>query len=62
MPGVFTGAVGLVAEGVALKSKEKARKDFREYAQDAECHCCFPYWEYEGVSVLDVWRWWDETK
>lgn len=43
-----------------VSTKEQAREDFREYAKYADCSCCFPYWDYDNVSILDIWEWWDE--
>lgn len=54
---------GLSRRGVpCMSSLQRAYEEFQEYIEYAECHCCFPYWEYDGVRVTDVWRWWDEAK
>ena len=39
---------------------EDARWDYLEWIQSGECRCCFPQWDYEGVSVQDLWRWQNE--
>lgn len=28
-----------------------------DWVTRGECHCCFPEWEYEDISVQDVWTW-----
>lgn len=45
-----------------MPNRGSARQDFREYAQDAECTCCFPYWDYDDVDIQDIWEWWDEDR
>ncbi len=38
----------------------KAERDFLAHVLRGGCLCCFPEWEYDGISVQDVWIWIDE--
>ena len=39
-----------------------AKQDFIDWVLSGECEMCFPYWEYEGVSPIDVINWAEELE
>lgn len=37
-----------------------AKEEYKRWVFEGNCPCCFPYWEYNDLSVQEVWEWQDE--
>lgn len=43
------------------ENPRKSLVDWYEWVTSGDCPCCFPEWDYDDISILDVWTWQDQV-